>query len=151
MMTTCWPRPTSANMQTALAVSMTAGLLAMVCHSSLPLQTTRTAVFYSTAQDTNTANVKREVICRMLYPPNVRNRPSPTGAWRPNIGCTLQCAIPSAWAHETIEHAWKLYQRHLRKKRDAELQHKGMAELEEIDPILLKEANKRGPEGEESC
>ena len=41
----------------------------MVCHSSLPLRTTRTAVFYSTAQDTNTANAKREVIHRMLYPP----------------------------------------------------------------------------------
>ena len=85
----------------------------------------------------------------MLYPPNVRNRPSPTGAWRPDVGRALQRAIPSAQAHETIERAWKLYQRHLRKKRDAELQRKfecmrkAMAELEEIDPILFKEANKR--------
>ncbi|KAL4070556.1 hypothetical protein J3A83DRAFT_4244114 [Scleroderma citrinum] len=119
--------------------------LLAACRSSL--RTPKTAVYYSTAQDTS--NVKREVIRRMLYPPNVRNRPSPTGAWRPDIGRALQRAIPSAQAHETIERAWKLYQRHLRKKRDTELQRKfecmqrAMTELEEIDPILFKEANKR--------
>ncbi|KAI6153976.1 hypothetical protein BKA82DRAFT_4095966 [Pisolithus tinctorius] len=117
--------------------------------ASLPSRIVKTAARYSTAPDaTNATNAKREVIRRMLYPPNVRNRPSPTGSWRPNVGHALQRAIPSAQAHETIERAWKLYQRHLRKKRDAELERKfecmrkAMAELEEIDPILFRDANK---------
>ncbi|KIK30103.1 hypothetical protein PISMIDRAFT_87396 [Pisolithus microcarpus 441] len=116
--------------------------------SLLPLRIVKTAARYSTATDANATNAKREVIRRMLYPPNVRNRPSPTGSWRPDVGRALQRAIPSAQAHETIERAWKLYQRHLRKKRDAELERKfecmrkAMAELEDIDPTLFREANK---------
>ncbi|KAI5998019.1 hypothetical protein EDD15DRAFT_2386797 [Pisolithus albus] len=103
--------------------------------SVLPLRIVKTAARYSTATDANATNAKREVIRRMLYPPNVRNRPSPTGSWRPD-------------RTETIERAWKLYQRHLRKKRDAELERKfecmrkAVAELEDIDPTLFREANK---------
>jgi len=91
---------------------------------------------------------KKEIIRRALYPSNVRNRPSPTGTWRPDVGRALQHAIPSVQAHHTIERAWLLHQRHLRKKRDAELakkfecMKKAMDELEKIDSRLYMEANK---------
>ncbi|KAH7886182.1 hypothetical protein F5I97DRAFT_1223570 [Phlebopus sp. FC_14] len=116
--------------------------------SRLPRQLSQTSVRYVTTGASD-ANAKREVLRRMLYPRNIRSGPSPTGTWRPDVARALQRAIPSPQAHETIERAWKLYQRHLRKKRDAELQRKfecmrrAMAELEDIDPMLFKEANKR--------
>lgn len=91
---------------------------------------------------------KIEVLRRTLYPSNVRNRESPTGSWRPNVARRLQLAIPSVQAHETIERAWFLHQRHIRKGRQAELERKfkcmkeAMDTLHELDPKLYAEANK---------
>jgi len=60
----------------------------------------------------------------------------------------LRRAIPSKQAHETIERAWLLHQRHVRWKREAEAERKfecmrhAMEELEKCDPVLFKEANR---------
>ena len=91
---------------------------------------------------------KKEIIRRALYPSNIRNRPSPTGTWRPDVARALQHAIPSVQAHRTIERAWLLHRRHLRKRREAELARKfesmrlAMEELRKVDSRLYMEANK---------
>lgn len=91
---------------------------------------------------------KKDLIRRALYPSNIRNRASPIGTWRQDVGRALQRAIPSKQAHETIERAWSLHLRHTRWKRDAELARKfecmkkAMEELEKIDSRLYMEANK---------
>ncbi|KIJ66369.1 hypothetical protein HYDPIDRAFT_109383 [Hydnomerulius pinastri MD-312] len=118
---------------------------------SLPLRVAQSSVRYAatTPEQTDSVSAKREIIRRMLYPANIRSGPSPTGTWRPDVSLALQRAIPSAQAHQTIERAWKLYQRHLRKKREAELKRKyecmraAMQELESIDAELFREANRR--------
>ncbi|KIJ53416.1 hypothetical protein M422DRAFT_242567 [Sphaerobolus stellatus SS14] len=89
------------------------------------------------------------IIRRILYPPNIRHTPSPTGAWRPNVLRMLSRAIPSRQGHETIERAFKLYNRHTRQKRQAELNRKyesmksAVTELARIDIRLAREANKK--------
>ncbi|EAU92263.1 hypothetical protein CC1G_00482 [Coprinopsis cinerea okayama7 len=91
---------------------------------------------------------KKDIIRRVLYPANVKNRPSPVGTWRPDVARALQRAIPSVQAHNTIERAWLLHKRQLRKKRDAELARKfarmkeAMDELYHLDTRLYMEANK---------
>ncbi|KAF5392461.1 hypothetical protein D9757_002246 [Collybiopsis confluens] len=91
---------------------------------------------------------KKEIIRRALYPGNIRNRPTPTGTWRPDVAKALQHAIPSVQAHETIERAWLLHKRHLRKRREAETERKfeymrkAMDELARVDKHLCMEANK---------
>ena len=91
---------------------------------------------------------KKEIIRRVLYPSNIKNRPTPIGTWRPDIGRAIQRAIPSVQAHQTIERAWLLHKRHLRKKRDAEVARKfecmkgAMDELYKLDPKLYLEANR---------
>lgn len=116
--------------------------------SKFPLRVSQTSVRYAkVGRESNTDPIK-EAIRRALYPPNIRSRPTPTGTWRPDVARALQIAIPSVQAHETIERAWKLHQRHLRKRRDADLQRKyehmrrAMDELEKIDLHLFQEANK---------
>ncbi|KAH9065875.1 hypothetical protein EDB87DRAFT_900779 [Lactarius vividus] len=90
----------------------------------------------------------KENIRKALYPPNVANKPTPTGTWRPDVARAIQLAIPSKQAHDTIERAWLLHQRHQRWKREEELarkyecMRKAMDELEKIDPHLFKEANR---------
>ncbi|KAL5495033.1 hypothetical protein ACEPAI_495 [Sanghuangporus weigelae] len=91
---------------------------------------------------------QNELIRRVLYPSNIRNRETPTGTWRPDVAKALRKAIPSKQAHETIERAWLLHERHTRWKRDEETKRKfecirrAMVELELIDPYLFKEANR---------
>jgi large subunit ribosomal protein L40 len=91
---------------------------------------------------------KRDIIRRALYPSNIRNKASPTGSWRPDTMRALNKTIPSVEAHETIERAFKLYIRHQRQRRQAELERKyqcmrnAMVELEKLDPHLALEANK---------
>lgn len=91
---------------------------------------------------------KKEIIRKALYPGNIRSRASPTGTWRPDVARALQHAIPSVQAHHTIERAWLLHRRHLRKRREAELARKfecmkqAMQELERVDSRLYMEANK---------
>ncbi|KAG9222343.1 hypothetical protein CCMSSC00406_0002678 [Pleurotus cornucopiae] len=100
------------------------------------------------AKDEHVGDPKKEIIRKTLYPSNIRNRASPTGTWRPDVGRALQYAIPSVQAHETIERAWLLHRRHVRKQRDAELARKyqcmkkAMEELEKVDSKLFMEANK---------
>jgi len=91
---------------------------------------------------------KKEIIRRVLYPGSIRNRASPTGTWRPDVARALQRAIPSVQAHHTIERAWLLHRRHLRKRREEELtrkfecMRKAMEELRRVDNRLYMEANK---------
>ncbi|KAJ3558996.1 hypothetical protein NM688_g606 [Phlebia brevispora] len=88
-----------------------------------------------------------ETIRRFLYPPTIRSQASPTGAWRSNVGRRIQRAIPSVQAHETIERAWLLHQRHIRRGRQAELERKynamqeAMDTLRKVDKRLYQEAN----------
>ncbi|KAF9451374.1 hypothetical protein P691DRAFT_724167 [Macrolepiota fuliginosa MF-IS2] len=92
---------------------------------------------------------KKEIIRRVLYPSNIRNRATPIGTWRPDVGQAIQHAIPSVQAHDTIERAWFLHKRHIRKHREAELARKfecmkkAMEELEKIDTRLYMEANRQ--------
>ncbi|THV06571.1 hypothetical protein K435DRAFT_743693 [Dendrothele bispora CBS 962.96] len=91
---------------------------------------------------------KKDAIRQALYPANMRNRPTPTGTWRPDVGRAIQHAIPSVQAHNTIERAWLLHRRHIRKRREAELARKfdcmkkAMDELANIDGHLYYEANR---------
>ncbi len=95
-----------------------------------------------------TGDPKKEIIRKTLYPTNIRNRASPTGTWRPDVGRAVQHAIPSVQAHDTIERAWLLHKRHVRKQREAELDRKfacmekAMEELERVDKSLYLAANK---------
>jgi len=92
---------------------------------------------------------RHEILRRTLYPSNLRNKSTPTGTWRSDVGRALQHAIPSVQAHETIERAWLLHQRHVRRQRDSELKRKfekmkeAMDELEKLDKHLYFEANRQ--------
>ncbi|KAI0660532.1 hypothetical protein C8Q70DRAFT_913080 [Cubamyces menziesii] len=113
----------------------------------LPLRVAQTSVRYAGRQESG-GDSRNEIIRRALYPSNIRNRASPVGTWRPDVGRRLQRAIPSAQAHETIERAWFLHQRHVRRARMAELQRKfesvrnAMETLRQVAPNLYAEANK---------
>lgn len=91
---------------------------------------------------------QNEMIRRALYPTNIRNKETPTGTWRPDVGAALQRAVPSVQAHDTIERAWLLHQRRIRKQRDEESQKKfasiqrAMDELEKTDKFLYTEATR---------
>lgn len=93
------------------------------------------------------SSAKLEVIRKTVWPPNIRARPQPNGTWRPDVGQALQFAIPSVQAHETIERAWKLWERIVRKRRHDETNRKfecmrqAMDKLAEIDPHRFTEAN----------
>lgn len=118
-------------------------------HAKLALRVSQTSVRHSTRKGEGPGDVKRETLRRALYPSNIRNKPTPTGTWRPDVGRALQRAIPSVQAHDTIERAWLLQQRHVRKQREAELARKfarmkeAMDVLLQLDPVLYKEANKQ--------
>jgi len=113
-----------------------------------PLRISSVSVRHSTKREATTDPIK-ENIRKALYPPNINNKPTPTGAWRLDVARAIQITIPSKQAHETIERAWLLYQRHQRWKREEELDRKyecmrkAMEELEKIDPHLFKEANRQ--------
>ena len=125
---------------------MSFSLLSKPCEH-LPLRVSATSVRYAGRKEAS-ADPKKEILRRVLYPANIRNRPSPVGTWRPDISRVLQRAIPSVQAHETIERAWLLHKRHTRWKRNAELERKfecmrkAMAELEVVDPRSFIEANR---------
>ncbi|KAI0962298.1 hypothetical protein AcV7_001172 [Taiwanofungus camphoratus] len=125
---------------------MSSSLLALR-ESNLPFRIAQASVRYAGRKE-SLGDPKNEIIRRALYPSNIRNRPSPTGTWRPDVGRRLQRAIPSVQAHETIERAWLLHLRHVRRARQAELERKlhcmqkAMEVLREVDPKLYFEANK---------
>jgi large subunit ribosomal protein L40 len=115
-----------------------------------PLRVAQSSVRYARPAAAAGGDPKLEIIRRALYPGNIRNQPSPTGSWRPDVGRALQRAIPSVQAHETIERAWKLLQRHQRQRREAERARKfecmrhAMQTLYELgDTHLYVEANRR--------
>ena len=128
------------------AVTMSSSLLAPG-KQRFSLRVSQTSVRYAGRQESG-GDPKHDIIRRALYPSNVRNRPSPVGTWRPDVGRRLQRAIPSVQAHETIERAWFLHQRHVRRAREAELRRKfesvqgAMETLRLVAPDLYKEANK---------
>ncbi|KAJ7279980.1 hypothetical protein C8J57DRAFT_1301265, partial [Mycena rebaudengoi] len=103
---------------------------------------------YAKPVDISAGEPRTALIRRVLYPGNLRNKPTPTGTWRPDVRQTIQRAIPSVQAHITIERAWLLHRRHLRKRREAELARKfeciraAMEELKGIDFTLYMAANK---------
>jgi large subunit ribosomal protein L40 len=100
------------------------------------------------AKNVEQSDPKKDILRRVLYPANMRNRPTPVGTWRPDVARAFQRAIPSAQAHDTIERAWLLHKRHQRKQRDAELARKfarmeeAMDELYQLDQRLYMEANR---------
>jgi len=121
------------------------------------LQSSRQALRSSTASTARAYSVKArnvggdpqaEILRRVLYPSNIKNRASPVGTWRPDVARALQRAIPSKQAHETIERAWLLHKRHIRKQRQAELERKfarmseAMEELYKLDQNLFLAANR---------
>lgn len=117
-------------------------------HTLLRAQKLRdSARFASKSRSSGHSDPRVETIRRALYPPNVRLRESPTGAWRRDIGRNLRKAIPSRQAHETIERAWLLRERHVRWQRNAEAERKfecmrkAMDELHKLDPKLYEGAN----------
>lgn len=126
---------------------MSSSILAPV-KTRLSFRLSQVPVRYAGRKPEAASDPKKDVIRRTLYPSNIRNRASPVGTWRQDVGRALQRAIPSKQAHETIERAWSLYNRHTRWKRDAELarkfgcMRKAMEELEKIDSRLYMEANK---------
>lgn len=112
-----------------------------------PLLGPSTPTFRNASSRRGAVDPKLETIRRALYPPNMRNKPTPTGSWRPNTLRALRKAIPSIQAHEIIERAFKLYIRHHRQHRQAELERKfecmrnAMIELDKVNPRLAHEAN----------
>lgn len=116
--------------------------------SKLPFRVSQTPVRYAGRTVAGVDPVK-DILRRVLYPHTVRNKPTPTGTWRSDVSRAIQRAIPSRQAHETIERAWLLHVRHLRRKRDSELGRKyecmkrAMDVLETIDPRLYREANRQ--------
>ncbi|KAF8640419.1 hypothetical protein AX17_000085 [Amanita inopinata Kibby_2008] len=108
----------------------------------------QTSIRMYAVKNESVGDPRREIIRKALYPSNIRSSASPTGTWRPDVGRALQHAIPSVQAHDTIERAWLLHGRHVRKQREAELARKfecmkkAMEELEGVDKRLYKEANK---------
>ena len=125
---------------------MSFSLLSKRCEH-LPLRVSATSVRYAGRREV-VGDPQKEILRRVLYPANIRNRASPVGTWRPDVSRVLQRAIPSVQAHETIERAWLLHKRHTRWKRNAELERKfecmrkAMAELEVVDPRSFTEANR---------
>jgi large subunit ribosomal protein L40 len=116
--------------------------------ATLSFRVSQVPVRYAGRKPEASSDPKKDLIRRMLYPSNLRNKPTPVGTWRPEVGHLLQRAIPSKQAHETIERAWSLHLRHTRWKREAELarkfecMRKAMEELEKIDSKLYMGANK---------
>lgn len=123
--------------------------LARNCSVSRPLRILRPSIRYYAARPEAVTDPKKEVIRRALYPSNIRNRATPVGTWRPDVGQAIQSAVPSVQAHNTIERAWLLHKRQTRKHREAELSRKfecmkkAMEELEKIDTRLYMEANRQ--------
>lgn len=115
----------------------------------LTLRLAQTPVRTYAAKNEPVGDPKKEAIRKALYPGNIRSRASPTGTWRSDVARALQHAIPSVQAHHTIERAWLLHRRHVRKQREAELarkfesMRKAMVELERVDGRLYMEANKQ--------
>jgi large subunit ribosomal protein L40 len=143
--TTTWSSPLALETPSMSLLSASRQARSSIQH---PLRLAQTSVRHA-GRKVEGSDPKREILRRVLYPGNVRLRgASPTGAWRPDVGRALQRAIPSVQAHETIERAWLLHQRHVRKARDAELARKfermreAMDTLLELDPELYKAANR---------
>lgn len=98
----------------------------------------------------DTSDPRRDILRSTLYPANVRqNKSTPTGSWRPDVARALKAVVYNRTVHETIERAWLLHQRHVRKQREEETSRKfesmkkAMTELEKVDRWLADEANRK--------
>jgi large subunit ribosomal protein L40 len=131
----------------AMSSALLAPVRARAAAAVQPLRVSQTSVRYA-GRKTGGADPKLEILRRVLYPSNLRSRSSPTGTWRPDVGRAVQRAIPSVQAHETIERAWLLHERHVRQAREAERARKfacmkeAMDTLHELDPELYRAANR---------
>ncbi|WWD17046.1 hypothetical protein CI109_101483 [Kwoniella shandongensis] len=69
---------------------------------------------------------RSDLLRQTLYPADsyAPTSSSPTGTYHPDHLARLQAVIPSSEAYETIERAWQLYQRTLRKQRQTSLEAK---------------------------
>lgn len=113
------------------------------------LRVLQTSIRHYAGRPEGVGDPKKEIIRRVLYPSNIRSRAVPVGTWRSDVGQAVQHAIPSVQAHHTIERAWLLHKRQIRKRREAELSRKfecmkkAMEELEGVDSGLYMEANRQ--------
>ncbi|KAI1794006.1 hypothetical protein LXA43DRAFT_999314 [Ganoderma leucocontextum] len=116
---------------------MSSSLLAL-SKQRLSLRVSQTSVRYAGRQESG-GEPKNDIIRRALYPSNIRNRPSPLGSWRPDVG--RRHTRPSSARGF-------LHQRHVRRARASELQRKfesvrgAMETLRLVAPNLYEEANK---------
>lgn len=87
---------------------------------------------------------RTDTIRQTLYPPSSPNpaSSSPTGTYRPQHAERVEAVISSAEAHETIERAWRLFQREKRKEKETILTAKFNAMVdacEELDRVTAAE------------
>lgn len=100
-------------------------------------------IIVRTAATQSPADARLDLLRRTLYPSDAvfPSSASPTGAYATNHLERLKTVVPSAEAYETIERAWKLYQRDRRQQRAQVMQAKfdsmreACAELERITAV----------------
>lgn len=86
------------------------------------------------------SDTRTDTIRQTLYPPNahIPSSASPTGAYHPQYAERVEAVIVDSEAHETIERAWKLFQREKRESQSTILTAKfnAMKEAcEELDKV----------------
>ncbi|CAE6489904.1 unnamed protein product [Rhizoctonia solani] len=134
-----------------MRLSIRPSILPRAAHKSILAQTYATAPSNRGGRpDITPPDPRNDIIRRTLYPertPNITGlASSPTGVHRADVELAIERAIPSAEAHETIERAWKLYQRQAREQREAELRRKyesmkrAVEVLKELDAVSYAEA-----------
>lgn len=134
----------------AFTPTLMASSLLSIASKRIPSRSSPLFVRHASGRpESGVGDPKKDNLRRVLYPSNIRSKPSPTGTWRPDVETVVQTAVPSAEAHETIERAWLLHQRHIRKRREEERERKfarmktAMDALHELDPALYREAKKQ--------
>ncbi|CAE6420482.1 unnamed protein product [Rhizoctonia solani] len=136
-----------------MRLSIRPSILPRITHKLILVQTYATAPSGRGGRpDVTPPDPRNDIIRRTLYPertPNVTGlASSPTGVHRADVELAIERAVPSAEAHETIERAWKLYQRQVRERREAELRRKyesmrkAVEVLKELDPVSYAEATR---------
>lgn len=126
-------RPTLASTSTSRVLLSAAAPGSAVRHASGPSSGQNPHLV--TPSDSRTDTIRQ-----VLYPPNspYPSSSSPTGEYQPQHAERLQAVVGDAEAHETIERAWKLFQRQKREAHRRSLQAKLDAMTEacrELDEI----------------
>lgn len=124
---------------TFLLTMSTSILSRTTCCSTSVIRSSSSTLYYSTpAKKSSKANQAdpRLAPLKKAFNPLSRN-------YRQNLQTALHRVIPSVEAHETIERAWQLHQRHLREDKLAELDRmharmkEAVEELEKVDKKLF--------------